>query len=246
MPNAPSKPAEPAIRLYDDHGDALMSKEQHADILSLLPGSGGTHGTGKVTPGARLRLLWGQSLIRDLVDGRYRTVVCGVNDVDNSHGIIAQLAELVHTSQWSARTITSYAQMFHQSVGVHAAHDREPYVLKFDLDKLLIFALLRPRGRQHFTLLDLERGFTTVSKMLRDRHDREPVASVSFLNARANRLVGDDGKEPTFETVLRTMHTAGFRGDVYPAPGMWKLGHVGVFPSYPFPEGLDEMRKGSS
>jgi hypothetical protein len=42
------------------------------------------------------------------------------------------------------------------------------------------------------------------------------------------------------------MYNAGFRGDVYPAPAHWRFGHVGVFPSYPFPEGIEQMRKGSS
>lgn len=246
MPISPSRPADPPIRLYDEGADALMSKDQNPDHVSLLPGAGGAFGSGKLQSNSRLRILWGQDMLRDLLDGRYRTVVCGVNDADNSHGVIAQLVDLVSTSQWSARTVTSYAQIFHQSVGIHAAHDREPYVLKFDLDSILVLALLRPRGRDHFTLDDLSRGFVTVSKMLRDRHDRQPVATVSFLNARANRLVDASGKEPTFESVLRTMYHAGFRGDVYPAPAMWKLGHVGVFPNYPFPEGLEEMRKGSS
>jgi hypothetical protein len=39
---------------------------------------------------------------------------------------------------------------------------------------------------------------------------------------------------------------AGFRGEVYTSPAMWRLGNVGVFPSYPFPEGLEQMRMGSS
>jgi hypothetical protein len=42
------------------------------------------------------------------------------------------------------------------------------------------------------------------------------------------------------------MYDAGFRGDIYPSPAMWSFGHVGVFPSYPFPEGLHRMREGSS
>jgi hypothetical protein len=88
----------------------------------------------------------GQDLLRDLLDGRYRTVICGVNDADNSHGIVAQLVELIATSQWSARSVTSFAKMFQESVSVHAANDREPYVLKYDLDSLLILGLLRPRG----------------------------------------------------------------------------------------------------
>lgn len=228
------------LRLYEGEADALLPAEQFPDRVSLLPAGGG------LRPGERIRIMWGQDLLRDLLDGRYRAVVCGVNEQDNSHGIIAQLVELVATSQWSVRSVTSFARMFHEAVGIHAAHDREPYVLKFDLDQLLILALLRPRGRDHFTLEDLARGFQTVVKMLRGRRERWPVAAVSFLGARANRLLGPDGREPSFEAVLRTMFEAGFRGDVYPAPAMWAFAHVGVFPCYPFPEGLDRMRAGSS
>ena len=82
--------------------------------------------------------------------------------------------------------------------------------------------------------------------MLNDRRERLPVASVSFLNARANRLVGADRQEPSFESVLGTMYNAGFRGDVYTSLAMWRFGHVGVFPSYPFPAGVERMRAGSS
>ncbi len=229
------------LRLYDGEAEQLLSSELFPDRVSLLPGA-----SGKSQAGERLRILWGQDMLRDLLDGRYRTVVCGVNDVDNSHGIVAQLVELVSTSQWTARAVTSYAKMFHESVTVHAAGDREPYVLKFDLDSLLILGLLRPKGRTHFTLEDLSRGFATVAKMLRSRRERLPVATVSFLHARANRLVGGDGQEPSFESALRTMFDAGYRGDVYAAPPMWRFAHVGVFPSYPFPAGLESMREGSS
>jgi hypothetical protein len=229
------------IRLYDGDADKLVTSELAPDRVTLLPGAGG-----RLRPGERIRIQWGQDLLRDLLDGRYRTIVCGVNDSDNSHGIVAQLVELVHASQWSAKSVTSFAKMFQDSVAVHAAHDREPYVLKYDLDSLLILGLLRPKGRDHFTLDDLGRGFTTVAKMLRDRRDRLPVASVSFLNARANRLMESGGGEPSLEAVLKSMFHAGFRGDVYPAPGMWRLGHVGVFPSYPFPESVERMRAGSS
>ena len=48
----------------------------------------------------------------------------------------------------------------------------------------------------------------------------------------------------SFETVLRTMFEAGFRGDVYPSPQMWAYGGVGTFSGYPFPAGLDRMRTG--
>lgn len=242
----PSKPArETPLRLYEDDADALMLSDAHHERVTLLPGD-----AGKVErpedAGERVRILWGQDMLRDLLDGRYRTVVCGVNDQDNSHGIIAKLVELVSASQWTARSVTSYAKMFQDSINVHASGDKEPYILKFDLDSMLILGILRPRGRDHFTLHDLQRGFKTVSKMLRDRRDRQPVCTVSFLNARANRLEGPNGKEPSFEAVLRTMFDGGFRGDVYASPAMWRMGAVGVFPSYPFPAGIDRMRQGSS
>ncbi len=238
-PHSPAK-AQQNVRLYDGDADELLSTDLFPDRVTLLPGQ---H---KVTPGERIRVMWGQDLLRDLLDGHYRTVVCAVNDQDNSRGIIAQLVELISTSQWSAKSVTSFAKMFQESVAIHAAHDKEPYVLKYDLDSLLILALLRPRGRDHFTVEDLGRGFRTVTKMLKDRRERTPVAAVSFLNARANRLIGKGGQEPSFETALRTMYEGGFRGDVYPSPAMWRSGQIGVFPSYPFPEGVDRMRAGSS
>ena len=232
---------EPGVRLYDGDAEGLLTSDLAPDRVTLLPGAGG-----KIAVGERLRILWGQDMLRDLVDGRYRTVVCGVNTEDNSHGIIAQLCELITTSQWSARSVTSYAKMFQESVSIHAASDKQPYVLKFDLDSVLILALLRPSGKDHFTLEDLGRGFATVTKMLHDRRERLPVATVSFLNARANRLMGTDSQEPSFESVLGTMYKAGFRGDVYTSLPMWRFGHVGVFPSYPFPAGVERMRAGSS
>lgn len=228
------------IRLYEGDADALMSGD-HAERVSLLPGDSSGFAAGE-----RIRILWGQDMLRDMLDGRYRTVVCGINEVDNSHGIVAQLVHLVSSSQWTQHTVTNYAKVFQESVSVHAAHDQEPYVLKYDLDSILILALLRPRGQDHFTLKDLSRGFATITKMLRDRRDRRPVASVSFLGARSNRLLNEQGREPSFETVLRTMYQSGYRGDIYPAPALWSKGEVGVFATYPFPEGVDRMRQGSS
>ncbi len=238
-------PAGASIRLYDGEAESLMLSDLAPERVTLLPAAGGRVSRPE-DAGERIRVMWGQDLLRDLLDGRYRTVVCGVNDIDNGRGMISQLCDLVSTSQWTAASVTSYARMFQESVSVHASGDKEPYVLKFDLDQLLILGLLRPRGRDHFTLHDLARGFRTVQKMIRDRRDRQPVATVSFLNAKANRLQGPDGREPSFESVLRTMFESGFRGDVYTAPEMWRFGHVGVFPSYPFPEGLERMRDGSS
>jgi hypothetical protein len=241
---APQTPQQ--VRLYDGETDALVSAELSPERVTLLPGESGPPSANAVAASERLRIMWGQDMLRDVLDGRYRAIVCGVNDHDNSHGIVAHLVELLHTSQWTARSVTSYARMFQESVGIHASRDREPYVLKFDLDSVLILGILRPKGRDHFTLEDLARGFSTVSTMLKDRRERLPVASVSFLNARANRLHGPDGREPSFESVLRTMYASGFRGDVYPAPSAWRAAHVGVFPSYPFPAGVSRMREGSS
>jgi hypothetical protein len=228
-------------RLYDDEGDLLMQADQRADRVVLLP-SGDPR---RATPERdRIRIVWGQHLLADLVAGRYRSFVCSVNMEDNDHGIITQVVELTTTSQWTPKAVTSFARMFSESVSIHAAADREPYVLKYDLDSLLILALLRPIGRGHFTLQDLARGFATISKMLRGRRERLPVASVSFLGAKSNRLVDLEGHEPSFESVLRVMYEAGYRGDVYPALGMWELAPTGVFASYPFPASLDVMRKG--
>lgn len=245
-PTPRSSSAAPSVRLYDGESDSLISADLAPDRVTLLPDEGVVPTASHVSASQRIRILWGQDMLRDVLDGRYRAIVVGVNDQDNSSGIVARLVELIHTSQWTPKAVTSYARMFQESVAIHAARDREPYVLKFDLDRLLILGLLRPKGRTHFTLDDLGRGFETISKMLKDRSDRLPIASVSFLNARANRLEDDRAVEPSFESVLRTMFNAGFRGDVYTAPAMWKLGHVGVFPSYPFPPGVSRMREGSS
>ena len=232
------------LRLYEGDGDDLMSAAAvgRGEHVTLLPDAPTT-----IDKAGRLRILWGQQMLPDLLAGRYRAVVCGVNCEDNSHGIVAQLVDLMQTSQWTAKSVTSYAKMFSEAISIHASDDREPYILKYDLDSLIIFALLRPKGRSHFTLDDMARGFQTVTKMLQGRRERLPVASVSFLGARSNRLIQSDKvtSEPSFESVLGTMYAAGFRGDVYPAPQMWGMGDVGVFPSYPFPEGLERMREGS-
>jgi hypothetical protein len=228
-------------RLYDGEGDLLVQADQAPDRVVLLPS--GDPRKASSSPD-RIRIMWGQHLLADLVAGRYRTVVCGINDQDNAGGIVGELLQVVPTSQWTVKSATSYARIFHESVAIHAANDREPYVLKFDLDALLILALLRPRQREHFTLEDLSRGFQTVARMLIGRGDRRPVASVSFLGAKSNRLVGEGGREPSFESVLRVMFESGYRGDVYPSLGMWALSPTGVFANYPFPESIDDMRRG--
>jgi len=231
------------IKLYEGDAAALLSPSSYPDRISLLPPE-----QSNSNQRGRIRTMWGQDMLSDVLQGRYRTVICGVNSDDNDSGVIAQLVNLVTASQWSSNSVTSYAKMFHDAVSIHAAKDREPYILKFDLDSVLVLALLRPKEQDYFTLTDLSRGFATANKMLQGRPDRAPVCSVSFLGAKSNRLVVDHNTqtEPSFETVLRTMYAAGFRGDIYPAPQMWERADVGVFPSYPFPAGLERMRAGSS
>jgi hypothetical protein len=229
-------------RIYNDDGDQLMQVAKGMQKIQIVPA--GDPRT--VALDRRIRIQWGQHLLDDIARGRYRTVICGVNDADNSHGILSEILRLVPTSQWTLSSVTSYAKTFRSAVQLHAKEDREPYVLKFDLDRILVLALMRPQDRDHFTLEDIYRGFRTVSKMLEGRMDRQPCASVSFLGAKSNRLVDHRGNEPTFESVLKAMHAAGFEGDVYPAVQMWENATVGVFATYPFPDSLDRMRQGSS
>ena len=228
--------------LYDGEGERLLAGAA-ADRITLLPDA-----PDSARSTERLRIMWGQPMLADMLNGRYRTVICAVNTRDNSHGIIAQLAELIPASQWRAATITAHVKMFADAVVKHggqgAGQAREPFVVKFDLETIEVLALLRPVGREHFTIEDLSRGFRQVALMLQGRRERLPAASVSFLGGRSNRLLGPDGREPSFETVLRTMFEAGYRGDVYPSPHMWAFGHVGAYPGYPFPSSLDSMRTG--
>jgi hypothetical protein len=223
-------------RMYDDEGDLLLQADGRTDRVILLP-SGDPRVASRDRD--RVRIQWGQHLLADLLAHRYRTLVCGVNPVDNSHGMIGELAELLPTSQWNSQTITSHARSFSKSVP-----QNEVLVLKYDMDAVTVLALLRPSGQEHFTLDDLGRGFRKVAQMIEQRYDRLPCASVSFLGAKSNRLVGPDGGEPSFERVLRTMYEAGYRGDVYPSLGMWECAPTGVFANYPFPKSLDAMREG--
>jgi hypothetical protein len=225
-------------RIYDEEGDQLLEADRRADRVILLP-AGDPRQAG--TSRDRIRIQWGQMLLSDLLSRRYRTLVCGVNPDDNSRGIIGELAAILPTSQWNADTITQYARSFSRSMSKD-----EVLVLKYDMDLVEVLALLRPAGRDHFTLDDLKRGFKKVAQMVETRYDRLPVASVSFLGAKSNRLVDSStgGKEPTFEGVLKTMYEAGYRGDVFPSLAMWEMAPTGVFASYPFPNALKVMRAG--
>ena len=221
------------MRIYDGDGDALMVDHQLESRLVMVPDADPARPPSEEP---HIRLMWGQHMVEDVIAGRYRSLVCAVNAEDNSRGIISQLAHLLGTSQWDARTITDYAKRF-------GPRDRVT-VLKYDMDAVEVLALLRPASRGHLTLDDLSDGFQVISEMVRRRTDRLPVASVSFLGARQNALQDRKGQEPSFETVLRTMHDAGFSGDVYPAPRMWQAAPTAVFGRYPFPASLDRMRSG--
>ena len=223
------------LRIYDDDADRLMQADRRSDRVVLLPSGDPKH----ASSARRLRIQWGQHLLSDLLARRYRTLICGVNPEDNTHGIISQLASLLPTSQWTTEAITKHAHVISNSAGAE-----DVFVLKFDLDSVEVLGLLRPRGHPHFTLANLAQGFRIVTQMLEGRFDRLPVASVSFLGAKSNRLLDEHGEEPAFEAVLRTMYEAGYGGDVYPSLRMWELAPTGVFATYPFPESLDRMRAG--
>jgi hypothetical protein len=226
-------------RIYDGDGDRLMEEsEPHAiDRIILLPDALPSK-TPDPTP--RQRIMWGQHMLEDLLAGRYRSLVCAVNAHDNSHGIIAQLATLLGTSQWDEPSITAVAKQF-------SSNDSDTIkVMKYDMDMVEVLALLRPANRDHMTLTDLSVGFKIVSEMIRVRTSRLPSASVSFLGARSNALLDSDGNAPSFETVLRIMHQSGYTGDIYPAPAMWAAAPTAVYARYPFPPSVESMRHGGS
>ncbi len=220
--------------IYDGEGDRLMEDLANTDRIILVPDARPSR---TADHGAKIRLMWGQHLLDDLMAGRYRTLVCAVNAQENRGGIVAQVAESLPTSQWTVRAINEYAKRFSHP------GDRVK-VLKLDLDALEVLALLRPPDRDHLTMNDLSVGLKIVAEMLRRNTQRLPVAAVSFIGARNNALRSEQGAEPTLESVLRVMLEAGFTGDVYPAPAMWEAAPTGVYARYPFPAAIDQMRQG--
>jgi len=132
--------------------------------------------------------MWGQKLRDDLLAGRYRSLICAVNAQEIRHDIIAQVADLLPTSQWTEQMITSHARQFVQP--------RHATVAKHDLDVIGVLALLRPREHAHLSLEDVARGFKIVAERIRRKTSRLPTTSVSILGAHANLLVEEQGKEP--------------------------------------------------
>ena len=230
-----AKHTESRPRIYDGDGDVLMEADRQANRLIIMP-SGDPR---KAFPDRqRIRVQWGQFLLADMMSRRYRTLVCGVNPEDNSHGIISTIGEMIPTSQWDNESITNYA------MGYAEMSPDKVIVLKYDMDEVKVLALLRPLVRDAFTMEDIQIGFKKVAEMVERRWDRMPAASVSFLGAKSNRLIDEDGNEPTFESVLRTMYDSGYRGDVYPSLRMFEIAPTGVFATYPFPDSLKVMRSG--
>lgn len=231
MPTSQQRP-----QMYDGQGDELMGmdREDFADRITIMPDALPSKIPDTT---ARLRIMWGQHLLEDLLAGRYRTLVCAVNAKDNSRGIITQLAALLPTSQWDEQSITAHAGQFAQAGG-------RVKVLKFDMDTVEVLGILRPAQSQHLTIEQLGEAFGIVSEMVHRKSGRAPSASVSFLGARANRLLDAKGLEPSFESVLRAMYERGYNGDVYPSPDMWHFGRIGLFPRYPFSPALNRMRAG--
>jgi hypothetical protein len=119
-------------------------------------------------------------------------------------------------------------------------------VLRLDMGLVEVFAMVRPAHKDALTLEDLEQGFRIVTQLLRHHSEWQPTATVSFLEGRANKLVDEEGVEPSLESVLRTMYGAGYAGDVFPAPAMFEAAPTAFFSRYPFPGSLEQMRNGSS
>ncbi|XAM00157.1 hypothetical protein OT109_01970 [Phycisphaeraceae bacterium D3-23] len=231
----PKPPTASTPRVYDGDMTTMLDGAAAADHITIVPDTEPST-LPDTTP--RIRIQWGQHLMDDLVAGRYRSLICAVNAEDNSHGLIAHLADQLPTSQWDNRTITEHA--------TRHAREGKVTILKIDLDTIEVLALLRPVGQDALYLADLHEGMRMIAEMVKRKpQSRRPVASVSFLGSKANKLTDrSTGEEPSLETVLRTMHDAGFAGDVYPPPALWQNAPDAVYARYPFPDSIDQMRQG--
>ena len=130
-------------RIYDGDGDTLMEADRQSNRLIIMP-----VGDPREVDSSRkrIRIQWGQFLLNDMLTSKYRTLVCGVNPVDNSRGIINLIAQALPTSQWDNESITKYAK------GYAELSPEKTLVLKYDMDDVKVFALLRPHNRDVFTL----------------------------------------------------------------------------------------------
>ena len=63
--------------IYEGAGDDLAEQVDIGNRIILLPDAPPTSAT--PTPSERIRIMWGQRLIDDLIAGRYRALVCAVN-----------------------------------------------------------------------------------------------------------------------------------------------------------------------
>ncbi|CAG0996128.1 hypothetical protein PHYC_02573 [Phycisphaerales bacterium] len=110
----------PSLRLYEDEAESLFKSDLFPDRGTLLPGEGRS-----VSARERIRIMWGQDMLRDIIDGRCRTVVCGVNDSGNSRHR-RHLVELITAGRWSGRRVSIYARMFQEAVGNHRNRGCKP------------------------------------------------------------------------------------------------------------------------
>ena len=85
-----------------------------------------------------------------------------------------------------------------------------------------------------------ESNFSRHTDMAADN----PAAEQNCANCALIQGNDGDGQEPTLESVARTMFDAGFRGDLYPPLSAWEMAPTACFASYPYPDSLDEMRRG--
>src|SRR5262249_27310418 len=146
--------------IYDGAGDDLAGQMDATNGLTLLPDAPPVQRDPDKTE--RIRILWGQRLIDDLIAGRYRGLVCAVNAKDNSHGIISALAEKLPTSQWRESMITEFARHFVQPHNVT--------VVKFDMDRVKVLGLRRPAAPEHLPFRGLAPGFRISRALPHQRH----------------------------------------------------------------------------
>src|SRR5688500_15658928 len=78
----PAMPDDFKPKIYDGDGDVLMSREQPGvgPAIALIPDALPSKAPDR---SRRMRIMWGQHLLEDVLAGRYRSLVCAVNADDN-------------------------------------------------------------------------------------------------------------------------------------------------------------------